>query len=131
MNKDSNQPSPGNLWKWFNPLGRQLSFSGFSLNRITALGLTLYLYLHLIVLGQLAAGPNAYGNFLKLIHSPVFVFGEWLVVAAGLIHGLNGLRIGLTSLGVVVPQQKQILVVLMVIAVIGSLIFAFRMFTTL
>jgi succinate dehydrogenase / fumarate reductase cytochrome b subunit len=131
MNIDRNQPSPGNLWKWFNPLGRQLSFSGFSLNRITALGLTLYLYLHLIVLSQLAGGPNAYGNFLKLLHSPVFVFGEWLVVAAGLIHGLNGLRIGLTSLGIVVPQQKQIFVVLMVIAVIGSLIFAFRMFTTL
>jgi succinate dehydrogenase / fumarate reductase cytochrome b subunit len=131
MNIDRNQPSPGNLWKWFNPLGRQLSFSGFSLNRITALGLTLYLYLHLIVLSQLAGGPNAYGNFLKLIHSPVFVFGEWLVVAAGLIHGLNGLRIGLTSLGIVVPQQKQIFIVLMAIAVIGSLIFAFRMFTTL
>lgn len=131
MNIDRNQPSPGNLWKWFNPLGRQLSFSGFSLNRITALGLTLYLYMHLLVLSQLAVGPNAYGNFLKLIHSPVFVFGEWLVVAAGLIHGLNGLRIGLTSLGIVVPQQKQIFVVLMVIAVIGSLIFAFRMFTTL
>ena len=131
MNIDRNQPSPGKLWKWFNPLGRQLSFSGFILNRITALGMTFYLYLHLIVLGQLAAGPNAYANFLKLIHSPVFVFGEWLVVAAGLIHGLNGLRIGLTSLGIVVPQQKQIFVVLMVIAVIGSLIFAFRMFTTL
>jgi succinate dehydrogenase / fumarate reductase cytochrome b subunit len=131
MNIDRNQPSPGNLWKWFNPLGRQLSFSGFSLNRITALGLTLYLYLHLLVLSQLAVGPNAYGNFLKIIHSPMFVFGEWLVVAAGLIHGLNGLRIGLTSLGIVVPQQKQIFVGLMVIAVIGSLIFAFRMFTTL
>jgi succinate dehydrogenase / fumarate reductase cytochrome b subunit len=131
MNADRNLPSPRNLLQWFNPLGRALSFSGFSLNRITALGLTLYLYLHLIVLGQLARGPNAYENFLKLIHSPVFVFGEWLVVAAGLIHGLNGIRITLTSLGVVIPQQKQLFVVLMVIAVIGSLIFAFRMFTTL
>jgi succinate dehydrogenase / fumarate reductase cytochrome b subunit len=131
MNIDRNLPSPENRWKWLNPVGRQLGFWGFSLNRITALGLTLYLYLHLIVLSQLAGGPNAYGNFLKLIHSPVFVFGEWLVVAAGLIHGLNGLRIGLTSLGIVVPQQKQIFIVLMAIAVIGSLIFAFRMFTTL
>jgi succinate dehydrogenase / fumarate reductase cytochrome b subunit len=131
MNADRNQPSPRNLLQWFNPLGRQLSFSGFSLNRITALGLTLYLYLHLIVLGQLARGPNAYENFLKLIHNPWFVFGEWLVVAAGLIHGLNGIRITLTSLGIVIPQQKQLFIVLMVIAVIGSLIFAFRMFTTL
>lgn len=131
MNIDRNLPSSENRWKWLYPLGRQLGFWGFSLNRITALGLTLYLYLHLIVLGQLALGPNAYENFLKLIHSPLFVFGEWLVVAAGLIHGLNGIRIGLTSLGIVVPQQKQIFIGLMVIAVIGSLYFAYRMFSTI
>ncbi len=131
MNVDRNQPSPGKLWKWFNPQGRQISYSGFSLNRITALGLTLYLYLHLVVLGQLALGPNAYENFLNLIHNPVFVFAEWLVVAAGLIHGLNGVRVGLTSLGIAVPQQKPLFIVLMVIAVIGSLLFAIRMFTTL
>ena len=130
MNIDRNRPSPGKFWNWFNPLGRQLSFSGFILNRITALGLTLYLYMHLIVLGQLAGGPNGYDSFIKLAHSPVFLFGEWLVVAAGLIHGLNGLRIGLTSLGIVVPQQKQIFVVLMVIAVIVSLLFAVRMVIT-
>ena len=131
MNIDRNLPSPENRLKWLYPLGRQLGFWGFSLNRITALGLTLYLYLHLIVLSQLALGPDAYNNFLKLIHNPVFVFGEWLVVVAGLIHGLNGLRVGLTSLGIVVPQQKQIFIVLMVIAVLGSLFFAFRMFSTI
>ncbi len=131
MNADRNLPSPENRLKWLNPLGRQLGFWGFSLNRITALGLTLYLYLHLIILGQLAMGPNAYENFLKTIHSPVFVFGEWLVVAAGLIHGLNGLRVGLTSLGIAVPREKQLFAVLMVLAVIGSLLFAYRMFTTL
>jgi succinate dehydrogenase / fumarate reductase cytochrome b subunit len=130
MNINRNQPSPGKLLQWFNPLGRKLSFFGFTLNRVSALGLTLYLYLHLIVLSLLARGPNAYDNFLKLIHNPWFMFGEWLVVAAGLIHGLNGLRIALTSLGIVVPQQKQMFIFLMVIAVIGSLIFAFRMFTT-
>ena len=130
MNRDRNLPSPGQFWKWFNPLGRQLGFPGFSLNRITALGLTLYLFLHLIMLGQLAGGPQAYDNFLKFIHTPVFAFGEWLVVAAGLIHGLNGLRIVLTSLGIAIPFQKQIFIGLMGIAVIGSLIFAWRMLVT-
>lgn len=129
MNESTNQPAPRKFWNWFNPSGRQMSGWGFSLNRITALGLTLYLYLHLVILGQLARGPNAYDNFLKLIHSPLFIFGEVLVVAAGLIHGLNGLRIALTSLGVAVPQQKSLLVGLMALALLASLYFAIRMFT--
>jgi succinate dehydrogenase / fumarate reductase cytochrome b subunit len=129
MNTAKNQPSAWKFWTWFNPLGRQIGGWGFILNRITGLGLTLYLYLHLVILGQLAMGPDAYDNFLKLIHNPLFVFGEFLVVAAGLIHGLNGIRVGLTSLGVAVPQQKGLFIALMVIAVIGCLFFAYRMFT--
>ncbi|RPI82505.1 MAG: hypothetical protein EHM41_18190 [Chloroflexi bacterium] len=124
-----NTPSRRRFLQWFNPLGRKEGSWGFSLNRITALGLTLYLYMHLVVLGLLARGPDAYDNFLALIHNPVFIFGEVLVVAAGFIHGLNGLRIALTSFGIAVPQQRSMLIVLMVIAGIASLIFAIRMFT--
>jgi len=129
MNAANNQPSARKLFSWFNPMGRQVGGWGFILNRVTGLGLTLYLYLHLVILGQLAMGPNAYDNFLKLIHNPIFVFGEFLVVAAGLIHGLNGLRVGLTSLGVAVPQQKGLFIGLMILAVLASLYFAYRMFT--
>jgi len=85
--------------------------------------------MHLLVLGQLANGPDAYDKFLSLIHNPFFIFGEWLVVAAGLIHGLNGLRIALTSFGIAVPNQRTMFYILMVIAVVGSLVFAVRMFT--
>ncbi len=130
MNESTNQPSPKKLLNWFNPLGgRHMEGWGFTLNRITALGLTLYLFLHLIVLGTLAQGPNAYQGFLDLIHNPIFVFGEFLVVLAVLIHGLNGIRIVLTSLGIAVPQQKSMLVVFMALAVIAGIIFAVKMFT--
>lgn len=129
MNKESNKPSPKRLMNWFNPQGRVMGGWAFSLNRITALGLTLYLFLHLIVLGTLARGANAYDSFIQLVHNPLFMFGEFLVVAAGFIHGFNGLRIVLTSLGIGVPQQKTMLVVLMAIAVIASLVFGWRMVT--
>jgi succinate dehydrogenase / fumarate reductase cytochrome b subunit len=114
---------------WFDPRWRDAGTWAFILNRITALGLTLYLFLHLIVLSQLARGPEAYDGFLDMIRSPIFIFGEWLVVAAGLIHGLNGIRVALTSFGIGVAAQKQIFFVLMVIAIIGSIIFGYRMFT--
>ncbi|HET9913904.1 MAG TPA: hypothetical protein VFQ13_18565 [Anaerolineales bacterium] len=129
MEKQKNYPSPLKFWLWFNPIGRQSGGWAYILQRVTALGLTLYLYLHLVVLGQLAKGPNGYDQFLVLAHSPLFVFGEWLVVAAGILHGLNGMRVALTAFGVSVTRQKQLFFGLMAVAVVAILIFGIRMFT--
>jgi succinate dehydrogenase / fumarate reductase cytochrome b subunit len=92
-----NHPAPRNLWRWFDPRNRQIGYWAFILNRITALGLTLYLTLHLVALSQLAQGAGAYNSFVALAKNPVFKVGEMLVVAAGIIHGLNGIRIALNS----------------------------------
>lgn len=116
------------ILRWFDPRGRSLSNYGFILNRITALGLTLYLFLHLIVLSQLAQGPDAYHNFLKLIESPIMKLGELLVVAAVFIHGLNGIRIGLNSFGIAVPRQREIFIGVMVVSVLAIAFFGWKMF---
>jgi succinate dehydrogenase / fumarate reductase cytochrome b subunit len=129
MSININQPSAGKLLKWFDPRWRQMGSWAFILNRITALGLTFYLFLHLFILRQLAQGPDAYDRFLETIHNPLFISGELLVVIAGLYHGLNGLRISLTSFGIGVPQQKRIFLTLLAITVIASLVFAIRMYT--
>ncbi len=126
---ESSPQKSGNWYRWFDPRNREIGSWAFILNRITALGLTFYLFLHLIVLGQLAQGPQAYDAFLKTVQNPIFIFGEVLVVTAGFIHGLNGIRIALTSFGIGVPKQRQIFIAMIVIAIIGSLIFAWRMFT--
>lgn len=128
MSLIDNQPSANKAWKWFNPFGRQIGGWAFILNRITALGLTLYLFLHLIVLGTLANGEAAYQSFLALIHNPVYIFLELLVVAAGIMHALNGIRIVLTTFGIGVTSQKQIFVGLMVVSLVAIVIFAVRMF---
>ncbi|MBN1149266.1 MAG: succinate dehydrogenase, cytochrome b556 subunit [Anaerolineales bacterium] len=129
MAADTNKPSPSNWWKWFDPRARDVGTWAFILNRVTALGLTFYLFLHLIVLGTLAQGPEAYDGFLKMIESPVYTFGELLVVIAGIYHGLNGIRIGLAVFFKAAPVQKQAFYVLMVVALIGIVFFAVRMFT--
>jgi succinate dehydrogenase / fumarate reductase cytochrome b subunit len=129
MEKQHNDPSPAKFWTWFNPVGRQTGGWAFILNRVTALGLTFYLYLHLVILSLLAKGPSGYDSFLKLAHSPIFTFGELLVVAAVIIHGLNGIRIILTTFGVGVTLQKQLFFALMGVAVIAILIFGIHMFT--
>jgi succinate dehydrogenase / fumarate reductase cytochrome b subunit len=125
----NNNQKPSNFWKWFDPRKRETGTWAFALNRITAIGLTIYLYIHLVVLGKLAQGPDAFDSFVALSKSPLVIFGELLVVIGGLYHGLNGLRIALTSFGVAVPQQKSIFYGLLAITIIGSVVFAVRMFT--
>jgi len=129
MENQRNRPSPSKFWTWFNPIGRETGGWAFILNRVTALGLVFYLYIHLLVLSQLAMGPQAYDNFLALMSNPMIIFGEVLVVAAGIIHGLNGIRIVLTTFGVGVTRQKQLFYGLMAVALIAAFVFAFRMFT--
>jgi succinate dehydrogenase / fumarate reductase, cytochrome b subunit len=124
----TNQPTASRFWRWFDPRGRQMGTWAFILNRITALGLTLYLALHLFMLGKLAQGPAAYNDFIELAKTPVIKIGELLVIAAGLIHGLNGIRIAFNSLGVGVRFQRQIFLVLMAFAMLGTLAFGYAMF---
>lgn len=124
----SNQASSRNFLKWFDPRYRKIGSWAFILNRVTALGLTLYLIMHLMVLSLLVKGPQYYDKFINLAHSPFVLFGELLVIAAGVIHGINGIRIALTSIGIGIHYQKQIFVISMLIALIFIAIFAWAMF---
>jgi succinate dehydrogenase / fumarate reductase, cytochrome b subunit len=118
----------GNFYQWFELRGLNLNTLAFIMNRVSGIGLTVYLFMHLIVLSQLARGAGAYDGFIALAHNPLFVAGEFLVVAAVLLHGLNGIRIGLTSLGIAVPSQKALFLGLMALALVGCAVFAVKMF---
>jgi len=123
----TNQSSPKRFIQWFDPRNRQVGSWAFILNRITALGLTLYLFLHLIALGNLARGPEAYNNFIALAKTPLIKFGEMLVIAAGIIHGLNGIRIALTSFGIGVRHQRALFIAVMVLSITRILIYTISM----
>ena len=114
---------------WFDPRWRSISLWGFIVNRITGLGLTLYLFMHLTMLGNLARGQEAYDGFIHFAHNPIFLVGEVLVVSAGIIHALNGIRIGLNSFGIGLRYQKVLYIGLTALAGIICLYFAYRMFT--
>jgi len=120
-------PSPNKFLQWFDPRGRSAGGWGFIINRITGLGLILYLTMHLLVLFQLTQGPAAYDGFVTMMKNPVFILGELLVVAAGILHGINGIRIGLTSFGIAVRYQFMMLIIVAVVSVGGILFFAVRM----
>jgi succinate dehydrogenase / fumarate reductase, cytochrome b subunit len=120
-------PSPNKLLQWFDPRGRTAGSWGFMLNRITGLGLLLYFTLHMVALRQLTQGADAYDGFIKLMKNPVFTLGELLVIAAGIMHGINGIRIGLTSFGIGVRYQLAMLIVAGFLSFSGIAFFAVRM----
>ncbi len=123
----STQPRMNWLY-WFDPRGKSAGSYGFMINRIAGLGLTLYLFMHFVMLSKLISGEKAYNDFIHLAHHPLIVFGEFIVVLAVLLHGLNGLRIAITSFGIGNRIQKGLLIGAFSIAIIGSVFFAIKMF---
>jgi succinate dehydrogenase / fumarate reductase cytochrome b subunit len=128
MSSTTQRPALARAARWFDPRWRQVGSWAFILNRVSGLGLTVYLFLHLAVLGTLARGPAAYDSFIALAKSPLFVLGELLVVAAGLYHGLNGLRVAFSSFGIGVAHQRRIFYGLLLLVIVATAAFALRMF---
>lgn len=113
---------------WFDPRGRRLGGLAFILNRLTGLGLVLYLYLHLVILSTLARGAGAWDGFVGLALSPPFLALDVILLTGMLIHGLNGIRVGLVGLGLVASRQRALFIAFMVVAVVVAFIGALRIF---
>jgi succinate dehydrogenase / fumarate reductase cytochrome b subunit len=91
---------------WLDPRGRTLGHVAFVGNRITGLGLVLYLYLHLGVLTLLLGGADAWNDFLEVATTTVFLMLDVLLLFGVLYHGLNGIRVTLVGTGYVPNRQK-------------------------
>ena len=76
MSENPRKTSLVDAFKWFDPRARSSSTIAFILNRITGLGLALYLFLHLIMLGKLAQGEQSYMDFTALTKTPAIVLGR-------------------------------------------------------
>lgn len=115
---------------WVDVRGRRLGGWAFILNRITGLGVLFYLYLHLVVLSQLAVGPAAWDSLLTgFFLLPITILLDIVLLAGLLIHGLNGIRVALVGFGLVVDRQKAMAVALGVLAAILLLIGSLRFLT--
>lgn len=100
----------------------------YALNRITGIGLVVYLYLHLAVLSLLAQGPGGWNAFVSLARMPYFLALDVILIAGILIHGLNGLRVALTGFNIGVKAQKALFGILMLVAAIALGVAAFMIF---
>lgn len=68
-------------------------FVSFALRRISGVALVLYLFMHILVIGSVNAGPEAFDARLAIVQAPLFKFLEIALLAAVIYHGIDGIRL--------------------------------------
>jgi succinate dehydrogenase cytochrome b556 subunit len=115
--------------EWFNLKGKRMGFWAYVVMRLSAAGLVLYLFLHLMVLGQLAIGPAQWDGFVALVKSPVFLLLDVILIIGILAHGLNGIRLTLIGFGIGVPSHKLMLWLAVILTIVFSIVSALAIFS--
>lgn len=122
------QPKLFRASRWFDVRRRKPGMWAYALNRISGIGLVVYLYLHLGVLSLLSRGPSSWDSFVSLARSPYFLTLDVILLAGILLHGLNGLRVALTGLDIGVKQQKVLFSALILVAAVALSAAALKIF---
>ncbi|MFL7837929.1 MAG: succinate dehydrogenase, cytochrome b556 subunit [Candidatus Promineifilaceae bacterium] len=117
------------LTAWFDVRKRRVGSWAFALNRLTGLGLVLYLFLHLAVLSLLVQGEEAWDQFVALAKNPLFLFLDVVLIFGLLFHALNGIRVALVGMGIGIKSQRSMFWILAAIGAILLVISAFLVFT--
>ena len=117
------------LRSWFDVRGRSMSTVAFALNRLTAIGLTVYLFLHLSVLSLLVRGPESWDSFVALAKHPLFLLLDVVLLFGVVYHMANGIRVALVGMGIGHPRHKTMFYVLVGIALVLFVVGAVLIFT--
>jgi succinate dehydrogenase / fumarate reductase cytochrome b subunit len=117
------------LRSWFDVRRRRVGRWAFALNRLTGLGLTLYLFLHLGILTILLQGESAWNDFVALVKSPLFLILDAVLLFGLIFHGLNGIRVALVGMGFVTEKQRSLFWGLMVVGLLMLIIASWLIFT--
>lgn len=99
---------PKELKRNFNP-----GMIAYAAHRLTGIGLTIYLFLHIYSLSTALISGEAFDKLMKIYASSLFQFGEFVLLVTVVIHTINGVRIVITDLFKLTRQHEQILYVSM------------------
>jgi succinate dehydrogenase / fumarate reductase cytochrome b subunit len=117
------------LRAWFDVRGRSLSTLAFALNRLTAIGLTVYLFLHLAVLSLLLRGPESWDSFVAIARTPLFLTLDVILLFGVVYHMFNGIRVALVGMGIGHARHKTLFYVLVGIALVLFVVGAILIYT--
>jgi len=124
------------LWGWISGGRYGIERYLYTLQRLTGLGILLYLIMHLFVTGFKIRGREAWESTMGKLTTPFTHIMEYVLFAAILYHAMNGLRLILTEFGFFlgtprrpiypyvtsIMRQRPLMVVLMIIAFVIILI---------
>ena len=117
------------LLAWFDVRRDRLGSWAFALNRLTALGLTLYLFIHMLVLFLLSQGESRWDSFIQIVRSPLFLALDVVLIFGILFHGLNGIRVSLVGMGIGARNHRTLFWILSAIGLVLLLVSAWLVFT--
>ncbi len=117
------------LLAWFDVRKRNVGSWAFALNRLTGIGLTVYLFLHLVVLSTLLQGEAGWDQFLAIAKTPWFLMLDVVLIFGILFHGLNGVRVALVGMGIAARSHRQLFWALMLIGAVLLVVSAWMVFT--
>ena len=127
----SYQQSESFFSRWLKVLMTYKKHSGswaWILHRLTGLGLTFYILVHIVALTGLTKGEAAFNEEMALFSSPLFLFLEWALGSLVMFHAVNGVRIVMVDFGNGAKNHKQILAVVYVISIVMVLGMAYLIF---
>ncbi len=79
----------------------------FSLHRLTGLGLVSYFLLHIFVTSSRLLGKDVWESTMGFLSHPFFKIGELFLYFAFVFHAINGIRLILIELGLVVGKAEE------------------------
>jgi succinate dehydrogenase cytochrome b subunit len=107
----------------------------YVLHRITGIGLTAYLFVHIWALSSLTKGQAEFQHEMDIFTSTPFKVVEWLLGLLVMFHAFNGIRIAIVDLGEGARYHKKLLAAvwvsgIAVVAFMFVLIFQEELFGT-
>jgi succinate dehydrogenase / fumarate reductase, cytochrome b subunit len=81
----------------------------YILQRLTGIGLVVYLFIHIWALSSLTHGKAAFAEEMKTFTSPPFKVAEWLLGALVMFHAFNGIRVAVVDLANGARYHKKLL----------------------
>ena len=130
-----------NFINWFNPFSRGMGMYAWLFQRITGLCLLIYVFIHMSIIGMMLLDPFLgldqagllYNTVVHAMNQNLFDTGNVLlnhmvslgffidagVMAFGIYHGANGIRVILFDLGIGIRRQKMIFWIFLVLGIVS------------
>lgn len=93
--------------RWFFRRPRNLEKLALQVQRVSGVGLLVYLVFHIFVTGTITSGRDAWEGLIAMLLNPLAHIGELLVVVGATFHGINGIRVMLLELTSLVGKPTR------------------------